>query len=141
MHIAHTVNDTVSLLFGYLYTIMIIKSRRPPEDSWRAGLPLMEQLPSSLEHPATFIAILQFTIWSLLGILHSLRSPRYWPECGLVAGAVSIATGAWYGVATMIDTIIITAYLSLVVAKAVEWASAWRTRPSGVVLPLSMQDA
>jgi hypothetical protein len=140
MYVALHMGDVVSLLLGYASTIIIVKSHQHPEDGWWASLPLMEQLPSTLKHPSAPLMACQFTIWCLVGIFHLLRSPRYWPHCGIVAGAVSTAMGAWYGAATMIDTVIITAFLSLVVAKAIDWAPERRIRPAGAVLPLSQQD-
>lgn len=40
----------------------------------------------------------------------------------------------------MVDTLIVTAYISLLLATAVDWASEGRIQSAGVVLPLSEQD-
>ncbi|KAK4444444.1 hypothetical protein QBC34DRAFT_184436 [Podospora aff. communis PSN243] len=140
MQVALCMSDVVSLLMGYASTIIIVKSHQHLEDGWWTSLPLIEQLPSSLKHPSALLLACQYTIWCLIGIFHLLRSPRYWSQCGTVAAAISTAMGAWYGAAAMIDTVLITAFLSLVVAKAIDWAPQWRIPPAGVVLPLSKQD-
>jgi hypothetical protein len=131
--------DWIGHLFGYILTGAIVNSRRSSDHSWSMDLPLMKQLSPGLTDPPPHLALLQFAVWSLIGISHIPRSPRYWPECGLVACAISTGTGAWFGLDTMVDALIVTAYLSLLLATAVDWASG-RIQSSGVVLPLSEQD-
>lgn len=122
-------------------TIPIVNFRHADRDHcWLMVLPLMEQMPRSFTFPPTPLASIQFIVWSLIGILHLLRTPLYWPDCGLVAIAVSIAAGAWFGLDIMIDTLIITAFLSLVFAKGIELVSGGKTRSSRAVLPLSKRD-
>ncbi|KAK0639169.1 hypothetical protein B0T16DRAFT_237709 [Cercophora newfieldiana] len=132
--------DLTSLLFGYVLTITTVNSLHR-HNPWPIDLPLMKQLPRSFTHPSPMMISLQFMSWSLIGTLHVLRSPRYWPECGLVANIISIAIGGWFGMRAMLDSLMITAFLSLLVAKAIEWAPKHRATASGrEILPLFEKD-
>jgi len=139
MHPIRRIGDLTSLFLAYVLTIAIISSQHP-DNGWLVDLPLMELLPSSFTHPSQLVMLLQFTGWSLIGILHLFRSPRYWPECGLVAIVVSIAVGGWFGLQAMLDSLIITAFVSLLVAKAIEWVSKNRAPSVRGILPFAEQD-
>ncbi|KAK1832548.1 hypothetical protein QBC39DRAFT_348314 [Podospora conica] len=126
--------DAISVFLGSILTILIVESRRR---SGNHSLPFLQHLPPRLTDSLPLL----FGLWSLIGLSHILRSPKYWPESGLVAGAVSLGTGAWFGPDVMIDTLIVTAYLSLLVAKMVDDVRGTRPRTLGVpVLPVYGQD-
>jgi len=139
MRTIRRITELASLLLGYILTVTVINSCHP-DNGWLVDLPLVQLLPSSFTRPSPLIMLLQFMSWSLIGIFHLLQSPRYWPECGLIANAVSIAVGAWFGLRAMLDSLIITAFISLLVAKTIEWVSESRATSGGGLLPLSEQD-
>lgn len=111
--------DSTALLFGYALTIGIVSSQHP-HDGWVVDLLLMKLLPPSFTHPSQLVVLLQFMIWSFIRILHLLRSPGYWPECGLVAIGVSVAVGGWFGLRAMVGSLVIVAFSSLLGARAIE---------------------
>lgn len=121
--------DVLTIVLGGATTMMVVNYNQAYEtcptpttdlNCWLMALDATLHLPETIRCPSTPLACLGFLIYSLVGIAHLPWAPQYWPDCGLVAIVISIGTGAWLGLDAMVDALVITGFLSLLVAKGLE---------------------
>jgi hypothetical protein len=63
--------------------------------------------------------------YSAAGVVQTLREPKYWADCALVAVLAAVVAGAVYGVRVMINGLVLGGFLSLLCCRGIVW-SVWR---------------
>ncbi|KAK4444442.1 hypothetical protein QBC34DRAFT_184425 [Podospora aff. communis PSN243] len=133
--------DLLSLLYIYTFTLVFVNNRKRPNSTWTTRLPLMQHLPQSYLHPDLPLNILQTTTWALILIFNKLRGgARYGLYCGRVFAVICLLLGLFFGLDTFIDAAMISSFLNLVVAKAIDLVIERRNPPAGVVSSVSEED-
>lgn len=81
---------------------------------------VLQHLAQQIQHPSLPLYLAAYITYSAVGLYNVLHCPRYWPLCGLLAVAVAVAIGGWYGTPAMADAMVVGGLLSLVVARGVD---------------------
>ncbi|KAK3387348.1 hypothetical protein B0H63DRAFT_156295 [Podospora didyma] len=129
--IIDNIADVGSLSLGTLMTIVALNGSqtkqgtcpRPEDDHrWTAFIPPLRHLPRPLRCPNLLLVLAAMFIYFCVAIFHLLprKCPRYWPDFGLFALVVSLASGVYFGSFVMVDAMVLGGYLSLLASKIVD---------------------
>ncbi|KAI0867459.1 hypothetical protein GGS24DRAFT_485535, partial [Hypoxylon argillaceum] len=80
----------------------------------------------------TVVYTLSLVLYGVVGLANLMRGQRYWSDCGLVTTLIAVFIGWIVGMETMLDTLIVGGYVSLVTAKLLAYLDNFRGHNTGL---------
>ncbi len=85
-------------------------------------LPLLDILQAAIQCPSLSAYLASVATYSIVGLFHLARPPRFWGDFGLVAAGASVLASSWLSSrAVLVDGFVLGGFLSLVCCYLLEW--------------------